>query len=222
MSSRASLRTAGNSRKSWEENDKWDYKSIIKSPFHSYIMMRKSELTFGFVCLILVFLNCSSFGRDLVGGSRVELDGLVFRRAVPAHKDDKAQEEGEHSNLLLFHFKGWTSLFLLSYFCASSNCRSNTCGQWWEHLYKSSEPIGLQSLSAEPWRARNGVLQLARGWLEQHFCCCYCQCLHLNIFVVVIVGISWWCYKASVDGCYKADLTSPSLSMLFPIATIKA
>ena len=27
MSSRASLRTAGNSRKSWEENDKWDHKS---------------------------------------------------------------------------------------------------------------------------------------------------------------------------------------------------
>ena len=69
-------------------------------------MIRKSELTFDFVCLILFFLNCSSFGRDLVGGSRVELDGLVFRRAVPAHKDDKAQEEGEHSNLLLFHFKG--------------------------------------------------------------------------------------------------------------------
>ena len=39
MSSRASLRTAGNSRKSWEENDKWDHKSIIQSPFHSYIMM---------------------------------------------------------------------------------------------------------------------------------------------------------------------------------------
>ena len=87
MSSRASLRTAGNSRKSWEENDKWDHKSTIQSPFYSYIMMRKSELTWGFVCLIFVFLNCSSFGRDLVRGSRVELDGLVFRRAVPAHQN---------------------------------------------------------------------------------------------------------------------------------------
>ena len=27
-----------------------------------------------------------------------------------------------------------------------------------DHLYKSSDPIGLQSLSAEPCRARNGVL----------------------------------------------------------------
>ena len=52
MSSRASLRTAGNSRKSWEENDKWDHQSIIQSPFHSYIMMRTSELTWSFVCLI--------------------------------------------------------------------------------------------------------------------------------------------------------------------------
>ena len=27
-----------------------------------------------------------------------------------------------------------------------------------DHLYKSSDPIGLQSLSAEPCSARNGVL----------------------------------------------------------------
>ena len=30
-----------------------------------------------------------------------------------------------------------------------------------DHLYKSSDPIGLQSLSAEPCSARNGVLQSA-------------------------------------------------------------
>ena len=30
-----------------------------------------------------------------------------------------------------------------------------------DHLYKISDPIGLQSLSAEPCSARNGVLQSA-------------------------------------------------------------
>ena len=81
----AQLGTRGKAEK--KKNDKWDHKSTIQSPFYSYIMMRKSELTWGFVCLIFVFLNCSSFGRDLVRGSRVELDGLVFRRAVPAHQN---------------------------------------------------------------------------------------------------------------------------------------
>ena len=93
-------------------------------------------------------------------------------------------------------------------------CRSNTCGQWWDHLYKSSEPIGLQSLSAEPWRARNGVLKLAvNAW-------------RLAVAVgTQVIGATFLLLLLSVppvEGCYKADLTSPSLSMLSPMATTKA
>ena len=181
-------------------------------------MIRKSELTFDFVCLILFFLNCSSFGRDLVGGSRVELDGLVFRRAVPDHQviHTKMTRHRRRVNIRT------------SYSFISKG----------EHHYSYSlisvpAPIADQILlvngestcTRAPSQLGCRACQRSRGGRGTASCSWHAGDWS-NIFVVVIVSASTWTFLllllSSVDGCYKADLTSPSLSMLSPMATTKA
>ena len=108
MSSRASLRTAGNSRKSWEENDKWDHKSTIQS--------QKSELSWGFVCLIFclseLFVFWSGPGARLQGrawwsclpqgcacSSEYDYDDYDYDLKTPRHR-----RRVNYSHLLHFNY----------------------------------------------------------------------------------------------------------------------
>ena len=71
-----------------------------------------------------------------MGGARVELDALVISSAVPGRYIAGGQNRRQK-------------------FCKELDDDDNGADG---HLYKSSDPIGLQSLSADPCSTRKGVL----------------------------------------------------------------
>ena len=176
MSSSASLRTAGNSRKSWEQR-------ITRSET-SPSLATKNNIT------------SSSSVVNLVGSSWIELDALVVRSAEP--EQQIITEFGPNRMIMMMEKKMMTKVAKMIITCTIRWLWQRWRPRWQrhkDHLYKSSDPIGLQSLSPEPWRARNGVLDQNKTKIGND-----------NYY--------------DEDYCY--NLTSPSFSMLSPMATTKA
>ena len=112
-----------NSRKSLEENDKWDHKSIVQSPFHSFIMMRKSELTWSFVCLIICLSELFVFW----SGPGARLQGRAWWSCLPqgcAWSPDYWQGTGGGWTISTSY--NWTTSFLLFNFRVSPKDTMNS------------------------------------------------------------------------------------------------